>query len=210
MVPHPSGIFTSVTKTPQPFWKSSFSRRKTIKVKEWGILWLVRNGFHQKLVCFCFHLYLSDLATLKHTKPPQSNLICNFYSSLTLNEIDIVNKSVGLICEFTLIRASLRIVICLHGRNVDRIYAILCGNAIWWASQTFNYKIKAKQRENKNSEFWIDNNEYPLHLEGKPSLICCFSIDSCDVMRDGRNVWWNRHHFSENSILNMPHLQPQN
>ena len=32
--PHPSGISTSVTKTPQPLWKSSFSRRKTIKVKE--------------------------------------------------------------------------------------------------------------------------------------------------------------------------------
>ena len=29
----------------------------------------------------------------------------------------------------------------------------------------------------------------PLHPEGKPSSIYCFSIDSCDVMRDGRNVW---------------------
>ena len=38
--------------------------------------------------------YLSDLATLKHTTPPQSNLICNFCSSLTLNETDKVNKSV--------------------------------------------------------------------------------------------------------------------
>ena len=33
MTPHPLGISTSVTKTPQPLWKSSFSRRKTIKVK---------------------------------------------------------------------------------------------------------------------------------------------------------------------------------
>ena len=57
MTPHPLGISTSVTKTPQPLWKSSFSRRKTIKVEEWGNLWLVPNGFHQKLVCFCFHLF---------------------------------------------------------------------------------------------------------------------------------------------------------
>ena len=57
MTPHPFGISTSVTKTPQPLWKSSFSRRKTIKVEEWGNLWLVPNGFHQKLVCFCFHLF---------------------------------------------------------------------------------------------------------------------------------------------------------
>ena len=57
MTPHPFGISTSVTKTPQPLWKSSFSQRKTIKVKEWGILWLVPNDFHQKLVCFCFHLF---------------------------------------------------------------------------------------------------------------------------------------------------------
>ena len=47
--PPPSGISSSMTKTPQPLWKSSFSKKK----KEW----LVRNGFHQKLVCFCFHLF---------------------------------------------------------------------------------------------------------------------------------------------------------
>ena len=34
MTPHPFGISTSVTKTPQPLWKSSFSQRKTIKVEE--------------------------------------------------------------------------------------------------------------------------------------------------------------------------------
>ena len=34
MTPHPLGISTSVTKTPQPLWKSLFSQRKTIKVKE--------------------------------------------------------------------------------------------------------------------------------------------------------------------------------
>ena len=56
MTPHPLGISTSVTNTPQPLWKSLFSRRKTIKEEEWGHLWLVRNGFHQKLVYFCFHL----------------------------------------------------------------------------------------------------------------------------------------------------------
>ena len=39
-------------------------------------------------------VYLSDLATLKHTTTPQSNLICNFCSSLTLNEIDKVNDLV--------------------------------------------------------------------------------------------------------------------
>ena len=38
-------------------------------------------------------IYLSDLATLKHTTPPQSNLIRNFCSSLTLNETEKVNKS---------------------------------------------------------------------------------------------------------------------
>ena len=32
--PHSSGISTSMTKTPQPLWKSSFSRRKTIKLEE--------------------------------------------------------------------------------------------------------------------------------------------------------------------------------
>ena len=50
-----------------------------------------------------------------------------------------------------------------------------------------------------------------ISLEGKPSSIYCFPIAWCDVMHDGRiNVWWNRHHFSENSIKNMPHVQPQN
>ena len=39
-------------------------------------------------------IYLSDLATLKHTTPPQSNLIRNFCSYLTLNETEKVNKSV--------------------------------------------------------------------------------------------------------------------
>ena len=57
MTPHPLGISTSVTNTPQPLRKSLFSRRKTIKEEEWGHLWLVRNGFHQKLVHFCFHLF---------------------------------------------------------------------------------------------------------------------------------------------------------
>ena len=42
------------------------------------------------------------------------------------------------------------------------------------------------KEKNKNSEFWNDNNEYPLHLEGKPSSIYCFSIDWRDMMRDGR------------------------
>ena len=42
-------------------------------------------------------IYLSDLATLKHSTPPQSNLIFNFGSSLTLNETEKVNKSVILV-----------------------------------------------------------------------------------------------------------------
>ena len=36
--PHPSGISTSMTKTSQPLWKSSFSERKTISIEEWGHL----------------------------------------------------------------------------------------------------------------------------------------------------------------------------
>ena len=47
--PTPSGISTSETKTPRPLWKGY--------VEEYGHLWLVCNGFHQKLVCFCFHLF---------------------------------------------------------------------------------------------------------------------------------------------------------
>ena len=111
--------------------------------------------------------------------------------------------------NFTLIRASLRFIIRLHGRNVDRINAISCGNAEQVKLTTT--KLMQNKEKNKNSELWNDNNEYPLHLEGKPSSIYCFSIDWCDMMRDGRiNVWWNRQHFSEDSIMNMPHLQPQN
>ena len=82
----------------------------TIKVEEWGHLWLVRNGFH----------LLSDLATLKHTTLPQSNLICKFCSSLSLNETDKVTKSVVFV-NLPLC-ASLRFVFCLRGRiNDDRI-----------------------------------------------------------------------------------------
>ena len=44
------------------------------------------------------------------------------------------------------------------------------------------------KEKNKHSEFWNDNNEYPLHLEGKPSSIYCFSIDWCDMMRDDMAV----------------------
>ena len=83
MTPHPFGISTSVTKTPQPLWKSSFSRRKTIKLEEWGNVWLVPNGFMRSLHA-SVSIYLGDLATLKHTTPPQSNLICNFCSSAYL------------------------------------------------------------------------------------------------------------------------------
>ena len=46
------------------------------------------------------------------------------------------------VCEFTLIRASLRFVIRLHGRNVDGINVISCRT-----SQTYHHKINAKQRE---------------------------------------------------------------
>ena len=93
MAPHPSGISTSVTKTPQPLWKSSFSQRKTITIEGWSHLWLVCNRFHQKLVCFCFRLF-ERIRNIKTHYTPQSSLICNFCSSFTLNETDKVNKSV--------------------------------------------------------------------------------------------------------------------
>ena len=49
-------------------------------------------------------------------------------------------------------------------------------------------KLRQNKEKNKNSDFWNDNNEYPLHLEGKSSWIYCFPIDWCDVMRRGRDV----------------------
>ena len=83
--PHPSGISSSMTKTPQPLWKSSFSKKK-------------KNGQYTTVSIRSLYasvsIYLGDLATLKHTTPPQSNLICNFCSTLTLSETDKVNKSV--------------------------------------------------------------------------------------------------------------------
>ena len=89
-------------KTSQLLWKSSFSRRKTIKVKELSHLWSVPNGFH----------LLSNLATLKHTTLPQSNLICKFCSSLTLNETDQVKKSVVFV----------NLPLCTSLRFVFRLY----------------------------------------------------------------------------------------
>ena len=77
--------------------------------------------------------------------------------------------------NFTLIRASLRFIIRLHGRNVDRINAISCGNAEQVKLSTT--KLRQNKEKNKNSEFWKDKNEYSLHLKGKPSSIYCFSID---------------------------------
>ena len=46
--------------------------------------------------CMLLHvlIYWSDLTTLKHTTPPQSNRICNFCSSLIVNETDKANKLV--------------------------------------------------------------------------------------------------------------------
>ena len=59
-------------------------------------------------------------------------------------------------------------------------------------------KLKQNHEKNKNSDFWNDNNEYSLHLEGKPGSIYCFPIDWCDVMHDnGGSVRWNQHYFSE-------------
>ena len=151
MAPHPSGISTNVTKTPQPLWKSSFSRRKTIKVEDWGHLWLVRNSFHQNLGCFCFHLFewsCNIKGSLKHTTPPQSNLISNFaYLLLKMKRIKY--------CEFTLIKASLRFVIHLHGCNVDIINSISCGNTEQIKLATTN--LMQNQEKNKNSEFWNDH-----------------------------------------------------
>ena len=61
--------------------------------------------------------------------------------------------------EFTLIGGSLRFVIRLHGRNVDRINAISCGNSKQVTLSTT--KLKQNKEKNKNSEFWNDNNELP-------------------------------------------------
>ena len=47
--------------------------------------------------------------------------------------------------------ASLRFVIRLHGRNVDRINAILCGNAEQVILTTT--KLIQNKEKNKNSEF---------------------------------------------------------
>ena len=59
-------------------------------------------------------------------------------------------------------------------------------------------KLRQNKEKNKNSDFWNDNNEYPLHLDEKPGSIYCFPIDWCDFMRDnGGNVRWIQHHFSE-------------
>ena len=58
-------------------------------------------------------------------------------------------------------------------------------------------KLRQNEEKNKNSDFWNDNIEYPLHLEGKPGSIYCFPIDWCNVIHYGRNVWWNQHHFSK-------------
>ena len=85
--------------------------------------------FPSEACMLLFLFFLSGLTTLKHTRPPQSNLICSFCSSLTLNETDKVK--VSCICEFTLIRESLQFVILLHGHDVDRVNAVSCGNATW-------------------------------------------------------------------------------
>ena len=78
-------------------------------------------------------------------------------------------------------------------------------------------KLMQNKEENKNSEFWNDNNGYPLHLEGtwRETNFNLLFFDRL-MRRDaqwpytGVSVWWNRHHFSENSIMNMPHVQQQN
>ena len=44
------------------------------------------------------------------------------------------------------------------------IELISCGNAEQVKLTTT--KLMQNKEENKNSEFWNDNNEYPLHLEG--------------------------------------------
>ena len=85
------------------------------------------------------------------------------------------------------------------------------GHNVWWNRHHFGQNsIMNMPHLHKNSAFWNDGNEYPIHLEKKPSLIYCFSIYWCDVTHDGHNVWWNRHHFGQNSIMNTPHLQSQN
>ena len=52
-----------------------------------------------------------------------------------------------------------KLTICYssHGRNVDRINAISCGNAEQVKLTTT--KLMQDKEENKNSELWNDNNE---------------------------------------------------
>ena len=54
ITPHPLGISTSVTKTPQPLWKSSFSSRKSIKVKEPFMISTQRFPSEARMVLFPF------------------------------------------------------------------------------------------------------------------------------------------------------------
>ena len=158
-------------------------------------------------------IYLGDLATLKHTTPPhwpRSDLICSFCSSLTLNEID---KVISRLYLWIYLNQSKLTICCLSSWAIVLIELTPFREEMLYGKQVklSTSKLRQNKGKNKNSDFWNDNNEYPLHLEGKPSSIYCFSIDWCDMMRDGRiNVCWNRQHFSEDSIMNMPHLQPQN
>ena len=50
-----------------------------------------------------------------------------------------------------MMKASLRFVICLHGRNVDRINAISCGNEEKVNLTTT--KLMQNKEKNKNPEF---------------------------------------------------------
>ena len=91
--PPPPRNFHKCDKDPNPSGKVYFHEERLFKQKNEAIYGQYATVSIRSLYT-SVSIYLSDLATLKHTTPPQSNLIRNFCSSLTLNETEKVNKSV--------------------------------------------------------------------------------------------------------------------
>ena len=69
-------------------------------------------------------------------------------------------------------------------------------------------KLRQNKEKNKNSDFSNHNNEDPLHLEGKPSFDRLMRRALCAMAAMFAEI--NTISASENSIMKMPHLQPQN